>query len=380
MASNVFIHKIDSWIPASVGIHEEQKLRARVILSVMLLCSSSVGFVCLALLISALLSASQPLWDGVIASLAVSLVWYAGIIFFRRTENLLWSSHLFAFIMYSSTLGALLTSGGWSSPINSLLLAVPVGVFLVAGRYVGLIWSVIAAVTYYFLWLLHLNNITIVQIVRDEDMDALTVGMWCFSSFIMISCMTVYDHMAEILKLSLREERDQYRHRMTMDFISGALNRFGIEKKFDEFLKNHTDILMVYFNIANLSMINSELHYQAGDELIKQVARKSGEVFGSTAAVSRITGGEFLVLVPGVADRQTAEVQLGRLYQAFGHPFTVLEGEHEISVRGGIGAVLSIAGEFRQLLRIAHEAMLESDDQQSAFVIRQSAQAGRSAL
>jgi len=367
--SAIFIHKIDSWISPAIAREQEQKLRARVIFSVMALCSSSVALVSFVLFFGAILG-SEALWDGVIASLGVSLVWYGGIVFFRRTGNLLWASHLFSFIMYSSTLGALLTSGGWTSPINSLLLAVPAGIFLVAGRRVGLIWSVIVAGTYYFLWLLHRNDIVLIQIVREEHRDSLTVGMWCFSSFIMIACMTVYDRMAEILKESLRDEREQYRQRVSKDFLSGALNRFGIQKRFEELLESGENILLLYFNIANLSMINSELHYQAGDELIKQVARKSGEVLGSTAVVSRITGGEFLVLVPGVADRPSAEVLAGRLHQTFIHPFTVLEEEHELSVRGGIGAVLSNGGDFRQLLRVAHEAMQESDDQQSAFVIR----------
>lgn len=367
--SSAFVQKIDRLIPPAIAIEEEQKLRARVILSVMTLCSSSVGLVFLILFLGAL-SGSAALWDGVIASLGVSMVWFGGIVFFWCTANLLWTSHLFAFIMYSSTLGALLTSGGWSSPINSLLLAVPAGIFLVAGRRVGLIWSFIVASTYYFLWLLHRNDVALIQIVREEHRDSLTVGMWCFSSFIMIACMTVYDRMAEILKESLRDEREQYRERVTKDFLSGSFNRFGIQRKFEELTGKGENILLLYFNIANLSMINSELHYQAGDELIRQVARKSGEVLGSAAVVGRITGGEFLVLVPGVESREKVEVLAGLLHQAFSHPFIVLEEEHELSVRGGIGAVLSASGDFRQLLRIAHEAMQESDDQQSPFVIR----------
>lgn len=374
--SGAFIHKIDSWIPPAIAMEEEQKLRARVILSVMTLCSTSVGIVSFFLLIGALLG-SVALWDGVVASFGVSLTWYGGIVFFRRTENLVWTSHLFAFIMYSSTLGAILTSGGWSSPINSLLLAVPAGIFLVAGRRVGSIWSLISAATYYFLWLLHRNDIALIQIVRDEHREYLTVGMWCFSSFIMISCMTVYDRMAEILKTSLRDEREQYRQRMTRDFLSGSLNRLGIEKAFDLLIKRDESFLLLYFNIANLSMINSELNYQAGDELIKQVAKKCNDVIGKQAIVGRITGGEFLVLVPEVADREKAEHLANQLHLAFAHPFLVLEEQHEISVRGGIGAVLSppisslqTNRDFRQLLRSVHDAMRESDDLQSAFVIR----------
>jgi diguanylate cyclase (GGDEF)-like protein len=374
--SDIFINKIDSWIPASIMQDEEQKLRARVIFSVMMICCGSVGLVFLTLLPQAFWG-EKALWDGVFASLGVACVWYGGIVFLRRTANLLWASHLFAFIMYASTLGALLTSGGWSSPIVSLLLAVPAGIFLVAGRYVGLVWSVISAFTYYFLWLLHHYDVSTLQIVRDEHRDFLTVAIWCFSAFIMISCMTVYDRMAEILKNSLCAEREQYRETMTKDFLSKSYNRLGLQQHFEGFVERRKNVLFLYFNIANLSMINSELDYQAGDDLIRKVSLKTTTLFEDAAIVGRIIGGEFVVLIPGVPDRLSAEVYAKRLHQAFAEPFLVLDDKHELSVRGGIGAVLSLQDDsktsprnFRQILRLAHEAMQESDDQQNPFVIR----------
>lgn len=369
--SDFFVKKIDSWIPPAIAQVEDQRLRARVILLVMAICSSSVGFVFLGLLIPAALLGTRSLWDGVFASLGVSLVWYGGIMFFRRTANLLWASHLFAFIMYSSTFGALLTSGGWSSPINSLLLAVPAGIFLVAGRQVGLLWAVIVAATYYFLWLLHINNISLIQIVRDEHRDYLTVGMWCFSSFIMISCMTVYDRMAEVLKESLRAEREQYRHRMMTDFLSGTFNRFGIQNKFNELLQRDKNILFLYFNIANLSMVNTELHYQTGDELIRKVAEACRDSLPSGSLVSRITGGEFLVLVPAISSNQAVEKIAQQLHEILSKPFSLMDGQHLISIESGIGAVCSTTSclDFRQLLRDSHEAMQTSDEQKKPFVI-----------
>lgn len=375
--SSLLISVIDRWIPEQISKQEHLKLRARSILLIMAMCSASVALIFVTLTLSALFS-DKPLWDGIFASFAVSLTWYGGIVFLRKTARLSATCHVFSFIMYSSTMGALLTSGGWESPAISLLLAVPVGIFLVAGRQIGLIWSAVAAVSYYVLWLLHEKNVVLMQIVRPEHMDNLMVGIWCFSCLIMIGCMVVYDGMAEVLRTTVRSEREHYRHQLLYDSLTGIYNRRGIEEHLHELLMRKgcgEGLLLLNFNMENLSLINSEMDYQAGDELIAEIAKRcqSGVSDMPDAACGRTAAGEFVLLIPRLSCAMEAEQFAKRMSQVILKPYRITDREKQLEVRGGVGGVFRSVGaiEIRAMFREAMEAMQEAKDSQLDFVVRQ---------
>jgi diguanylate cyclase (GGDEF)-like protein/PAS domain S-box-containing protein len=59
-------------------------------------------------------------------------------------------------------------------------------------------------------------------------------------------------------------------------------------------------------DITRLRTVNDTLGQQAGDELIREVARRMGHTAGDEDTVARVSGGEFMVLSEGRVDADTA--------------------------------------------------------------------------
>ena len=88
---------------------------------------------------------------------------------------------------------------------------------------------------------------------------------------------------------------------VNVDYLSGLLNRRGLDIKMQDMVKNAAstgrDFTAVMIDIDNFKEINDSLGHDEGDKAIKVVADILVDIFGENAYIGRFGGDEFCIVV-----------------------------------------------------------------------------------
>ena len=117
------------------------------------------------------------------------------------------------------------------------------------------------------------------------------------------------------------------RHRMTKR-LTGLLTTFRTAKR---------SCALMILDLDRFKHVNDTLGHQAGDELLKQVARRLERIVGNQGEIGRLGGDEFQVIIPDVDDRGQLGELAQRIIQMLSQPYS-LDGSRAI-----IGTSLGIA-------------------------------------
>ncbi|MCA1248392.1 EAL domain-containing protein [Massilia sp. MS-15] len=94
-------------------------------------------------------------------------------------------------------------------------------------------------------------------------------------------------------------------------------------------------LALLLFNVDRLSRINDSLGHAAGDAVLREVARRVGEIAGPTDTLARLSGDEFVLLLTSCQDNEDIILAARRLIDAIAQPHVV--GGHDIVVTGSVG-------------------------------------------
>lgn len=116
--------------------------------------------------------------------------------------------------------------------------------------------------------------------------------------------------MAETLALALANQklRDELTEKAMFDSLTGLRNRYHLEDALyacisqAEMTGSPVSCLMI--DIDHFKSLNDQYGHDAGDAVLKEVARTIRSVPGETAQVFRYGGEEFLMLLPGMPQAQ----------------------------------------------------------------------------
>ncbi|MBU2848054.1 diguanylate cyclase, partial [Acidithiobacillus ferriphilus] len=147
----------------------------------------------------------------------------------------------------------------------------------------------------------------------------------------------------------------------THDVLTGLPNRDGLRLVFDQALartERQERLLAVGFlDLDAFKPINDTYGHDAGDELLKEMARRLQEAMRRTDTVARLGGDEFVLLLEGLRSMDELDQVLARLQATIAQPFNI-NGE-VINIHASLG--LSIYpfddGDADILLRHADQAM-----------------------
>ncbi|GAA1304529.1 diguanylate cyclase domain-containing protein [Saccharothrix xinjiangensis] len=125
--------------------------------------------------------------------------------------------------------------------------------------------------------------------------------------------------------------REYLRHQALHDVLTGLPNRQGFLPALERALARPGAVTLCYLGVHGVGVVNDGLGYEAGDELLKAVARRlTAAVAGETATVARLGGDEFAVLVedspttPGIPSLAAAiEAELAEPVHLAGRRFVL---------------------------------------------------------
>jgi diguanylate cyclase (GGDEF)-like protein len=132
----------------------------------------------------------------------------------------------------------------------------------------------------------------------------------------------------------------QLRHLASHDALTGLPNRLLLDDRLAQAVA-HADrdghaFALAMFDLDRFKVINDSLGHHAGDELLKEVARRLNSVARSTDTVARMGGDEFVILLDRIATRDTAEHVARRAIEALQAPINLVGVDIRTSASIGI--------------------------------------------
>jgi diguanylate cyclase (GGDEF)-like protein len=161
----------------------------------------------------------------------------------------------------------------------------------------------------------------------------------------------------EELSLAKRKVEDLAQH----DSLTGLPNRRLLLDRLKQATTNARRrkhyVAVLFVDLDNFKIVNDTHGHDAGDELLKEVARRLTGCVREGDTVSREGGDEFVLVLPDLETREDAHRVADKVLRDLGGPVT-LEG-YEVRVTPSIGVCYypDDASEPQQLLKCADDAM-----------------------
>lgn len=150
------------------------------------------------------------------------------------------------------------------------------------------------------------------------------------------------------------------------DDLTGLPNRVLMLDRLDQALaaanRGGECAALLCIDIDRFKDINDSLGHEAGDRLIQAVAERLASCMRDGESLARMGGDEFVMILPGVADADSARYIAERVMGVMARPLTVAGREHFVTVSVGI-TLYPDDGEDRQvLLKNADLAMYKAKE------------------
>ncbi|HDZ55021.1 MAG TPA: sensor domain-containing diguanylate cyclase [Pseudomonas xinjiangensis] len=180
-------------------------------------------------------------------------------------------------------------------------------------------------------------------------------------------CLIIYDVTGvAVNKRQLESANAQLQELALRDGLTGLLNRrhweHCLEREFARHMRYETSTSLVMFDIDHFKLVNDTHGHQAGDEVIREVARVTRQLARGTDFAGRYGGEEFVVLLPDT-DLAGAKQFAERLRQSI-ERLRVDQGGQllEFTVSLGVACIDSKMTEHAMLVEHADKALYESKE------------------
>jgi diguanylate cyclase (GGDEF)-like protein len=159
----------------------------------------------------------------------------------------------------------------------------------------------------------------------------------------------------------LAESEARAQHAALHDSLTGLANRDFFANRFREELAawdaDKGLIGVIYIDLDHFKDINDTLGHAAGDEVIREAARRLRVLVPDEATLARISGDEFALILPGYASRAAIEHVLRRIQDRFAIPMYISGTHLHVSLSVGAAIAPEDSLSMGELLRKADIAL-----------------------
>lgn len=178
---------------------------------------------------------------------------------------------------------------------------------------------------------------------------------------------SINQYAAIFSDITERKKREQKIHELAyFDELTGLANRRLFQDRLEQALANakrHNHQLAVLFLDLDLfKRINDTLGHQAGDEALRQVAKRLQKASRAGESVARLGGDEFTMLVPECDGVHDIEKLAQRIVAQFDLPFQIQQNELVLTTSLGISIYPQHGADAGELLKFADAAMYQAKE------------------
>lgn len=153
----------------------------------------------------------------------------------------------------------------------------------------------------------------------------------------------------------------QLRRLATHDGLTGLPNRALVLDRLAQALararRSRTGVAVLYLDLDLFKKINDAWGHEAGDSVLREVARRLKACVRRSDTVARLGGDEFLLVLSEAAERRVAEAVSAKVVRSLSRPISVGESRFSVGVSIGISLYPQDGREAKELIRTADAAM-----------------------
>jgi diguanylate cyclase (GGDEF)-like protein/PAS domain S-box-containing protein len=157
-----------------------------------------------------------------------------------------------------------------------------------------------------------------------------------------------------------RRAESQLAHRATHDPLTDLPNRTLLEDRLEQacarLRRDQVPLSVLFVDLDGFKGINDTLGHHAGDEVLREVARRLRRVLRPADTVARLGGDEFVAVCEGL-DAPDAEAVAGRIREAMSVPMLVGGTSLDVGASVGVATSSDEQQEAAELLARADQAM-----------------------
>jgi diguanylate cyclase (GGDEF)-like protein len=159
---------------------------------------------------------------------------------------------------------------------------------------------------------------------------------------------------------------DQIRHQALHDGLTGLPNRMLIQDRLEQMLararRHNVPVAVLFLDLDGFKDVNDNLGHDAGDELLRVVARRLTTTLRESDVVGRLGGDEFVILSEDAASENDPDLIATRIIAALSEPVDLEAGEQDNTLRisASLGSTCGDRQTPSELLRDADLALYEA--------------------
>ena len=164
----------------------------------------------------------------------------------------------------------------------------------------------------------------------------------------------------EILSINekIRIGEDKLAYLAYHDMLTGLPNKVMLYENAGSILcPDCGKVALLFVDVDNFKYVNDSLGHAFGDLLIKVISEKITKLFDNNENVYRLSGDEFVILLPNIEDVKEAQIGADKILQQFSQEINIQESVLRIGVSIGIAMYPEHGNRLEQLLKYADIAM-----------------------
>jgi diguanylate cyclase (GGDEF)-like protein/PAS domain S-box-containing protein len=158
-----------------------------------------------------------------------------------------------------------------------------------------------------------------------------------------------------------KKVEDMLRRLARVDALTQLPNRHNFDERLLEAIarseRTHSPLALMFLDIDRFKAINDNLGHQAGDEVLREFARRLSASVRSTDLVARLAGDEFVVILEGLRDANEAHLVARKILQSMVPPVELAAGSSQVTTSIGIAVRKLGQMDPAELLRLADRAL-----------------------
>jgi len=163
----------------------------------------------------------------------------------------------------------------------------------------------------------------------------------------------------DLTELKRNEERFQYL--ATHDALTGLPNRLLFGQLLNHALQSarryNRELAVFFIDLDRFKMINDTLGHDAGDQLLREIARRLDQVLREIDIVARLGGDEYVVLIEEVTEQSQIITVAQKILSAVIKPIVLKDHEYRITASIGISMYPRDGLDEQSLMKNADIAM-----------------------
>ena len=163
---------------------------------------------------------------------------------------------------------------------------------------------------------------------------------------------------------ALRVANEQLRILALQDQLTGLPNRNSLNERLVESLnrasRSQDPVAVLFIDLDGFKHVNDEFGHAAGDEVLREVARRLLLAVRTTDIVARFGGDEFVVLLDTEVRHDTPDRVCQRVFAQLQAPCVFARGQAQIGASIGIAQHPPLPNQPDELLKRADTAMFEA--------------------